>query len=128
MNQFEVQKTNSKTCGTPRIKLIDFAEILSALPKSQRDKLIADYDMRSFKKIFDDGGMMQTIEVFLACGMNISRTARILYMHRNTLIYKLNAIRKLTGLDLREFDMAATFKLLHTLYILNNRGIYDNKN
>ena len=128
MAQFEVQKTNSKTCGNPQIKLIDFAEILSALPKSQRDKLISDYDMRSFKKIFDDGGMMQTIEVFLASGMNISRTARILYMHRNTLIYKLNAIRKLTGLDLREFDMAATFKLLHTLYVLNNRGIYENKN
>lgn len=128
MDKFEVKKTNSKKLGGPQIKLVNFAEILSALPKSQRDKLIADYDMQPLKKIFDDSGMMQTIEVFLASGMNISRTARILYMHRNTLIYKLNSIRKLTGFDLRDFNMAATFKLLHTLYVLNNRGIYENKN
>lgn len=102
----------------PAIKLVGFEEVLSQLPKSQREKLISGYDLRNLAKIFEDGGLMQTIEAFLNGGMNVSHTARILYMHRNTLIYKINAIKKLTGLDLRDFNMAVTFKILHTLYIL----------
>ena len=120
MNNTEIQKVNSNKSSAPQIKIMDFGEILSSLSKSQREKLIADYDMTKLKKVFGDSGMMHTIEVFLASGMNISRTARILYMHRNTLIYKLNSIRKLTGLDLRDFNMAATFKMLYTLSALNN--------
>lgn len=121
MESFECQNNNtySKNAEQTQIKLMDFAEILSMLSKQQRENLIAGYDMDKFVKIFKDYGMMQTIEVFLQSGMNISRTAKILYMHRNTLIYKLNSIRKWTGLDLRDFHMAATFKMLHTLYVLN---------
>lgn len=121
MERFEGQNINmySKNAELPQIKLMDFAEILSKLSRQQRENLIADYDLTKFIKVFKDGGMMQTIDVFLESGMNISRTAKILYMHRNTLIYKLNSIRKLTGLDLRDFHMASTFKMLHTLYVLN---------
>lgn len=102
----------------PPIKLIGLDEALSQLTKPQREKLISGYDIKNLAKIFEDGGMMQTIDVFLQNGMNVSMAARILYMHRNTLIYKLNAIKRLTGFDLRDFNMALTFKILHTLYIL----------
>ena len=122
MESLEVQNNNntySKNAEPPKIKLMDFAEILSALSAQQREKLLSEYDLTKFIKVFKDGGMMQTIDVFLESGMNISRTATILYMHRNTLIYKLNSIRRLTGLDLRDFHMAATFKMLHALYVLN---------
>lgn len=111
--------TYSKIAEHPAIKLIDIADMVNQLSKQQRDKLIAEYNMPALTKIFKDSGMMQTIEVFLQSGMNISRTAKILYMHRNTLIYKLNSIRKLTGLDLRDFNMAVTFKVLYTLYVFN---------
>ena len=50
--------------------------------------------------------------------MNVSETARVLYMHRNTLIYRLNKISNETGLDLRKFDMAVTFEILRVLYEL----------
>ncbi len=93
-------------------------EALSQLTKSQREKLIAGYDIKKFAKIFEDGNMMQTVNAFLANGMNVSRTARKLYMHRNTLIYKLNAVKKQTGMDLHDFGAAVTFTILHTLYIL----------
>ena len=102
----------------PPIRLIDFNEPLSQLTKSQREKLISGYDLKNLAKVFEDEGMMKTAEAFFNNGMNVSRTARKLYMHRNTLIYKLNAIIKLTGLDLRDFNMAVTFKILHTLYVL----------
>lgn len=100
------------------IKLIGVEDVLSLLTKTQREKLIAGYDIKNLAKVFEDGGIMQTIAAFLSNGMNVSRTARMLYMHRNTLIYKLNAIRKLTGLDLRDYNMAVTFSILHTLYML----------
>ena len=47
----------------------------------------------------------------------MSETARKLFVHRNTLVYRLEKIKKLTGLDLREFDDAITFKvaLMNTL-------------
>lgn len=96
----------------------DFTELVSALPKTFREKLTSGYDMKGFAKIFEDEEMMRTADAFLSCGMNISRSARVLYMHRNTLIYRLGTIRRQTGLDLRDFKDAVNFKLLHCLYLI----------
>ena len=104
--------------GSSGIKLIDLGDVMPLLTKSQREKLISGYDIKNLAKVFEDGGMMNTIKTFLDNGMNVSLTARILYMHRNTLIYKLKAIKRLTGLDLRDFGAAVTFKILHTLYVI----------
>ncbi|MDD4188497.1 MAG: helix-turn-helix domain-containing protein [Eubacteriales bacterium] len=51
-----------------------------------------------------------TIQKLFENNLNISETARLLYIHRNTLIYRLEKIKKATGLDLREFDDAVAFK------------------
>ena len=54
----------------------------------------------------------------------MSETARKLFVHRNTLVYRLEKIKKLTGLDLREFDDAITFKVaLMVKKYLASRGI-----
>lgn len=99
-------------------KKVNFAEVAAALPKSVREMLTSRFEMKNFAKIFEDQSMMQTVEVYLGCGMNISETARRLYMHRNTLMYRLNSIRKNTGMDLSRFGDAVTFSLLHYLYII----------
>ncbi|MBE6551230.1 MAG: PucR family transcriptional regulator [Ruminococcaceae bacterium] len=52
-----------------------------------------------------------TIQAFFENNLNVSETSRKLFVHRNTLVYRLEKIRKLTGLDLREFDHAITFKV-----------------
>jgi len=52
-----------------------------------------------------------TIQKFFENSLNVSETSRKLFVHRNTLVYRLEKIRKLTGLDLREFDHAITFKI-----------------
>ena len=52
-----------------------------------------------------------TIQCFFDNNLNVSETSRKLFVHRNTLVYRLEKIRKLTGLDLREFDHAITFKV-----------------
>ena len=51
-----------------------------------------------------------TIQKFFENSLNVSETSRKLFVHRNTLVYRLDKIKKLTGLDLREFDHAIIFK------------------
>lgn len=52
-----------------------------------------------------------TIQRFFENNLNVSETSRKLFVHRNTLVYRLEKIKKLTGLDLREFDHAIVFKI-----------------
>ena len=70
------------------------------------------------QEVFKDGSLdyldretLLTIQCFFENNLNVSETSRKLFVHRNTLVYRLGKIRKLTGLDLREFDHAITFKV-----------------
>ncbi len=58
-----------------------------------------------------DRETLTTIQAFFENNLNVSETSRKLFVHRNTLVYRLEKIRKLTGLDLREFEHAITFKV-----------------
>lgn len=58
-----------------------------------------------------DQETLETINRFFENSLNVSETSRKLFVHRNTLVYRLEKIRKLTGLDLREFDHAIVFKV-----------------
>ena len=59
---------------------------------------------------FDDETLM-TIDKFFENSLNVSETSRQLFIHRNTLVYRLDKIQKMTGLDLRVFEDAITFKI-----------------
>ena len=70
------------------------------------------------KEIFDgrspddfDEEMLSTINKFFENSLNVSETSRQLYIHRNTLVYRLDKLQKSTGLDLRVFEDAITFKI-----------------
>ena len=70
------------------------------------------------KEIFDDMSLedmdketIVTINKFFENSLNVSETSRQLYIHRNTLVYRLDKIQKTTGLDLRVFEDAITFKI-----------------
>lgn len=54
---------------------------------------------------------LTTVYTFFDNNLNISETARQLYVHRNTLVYRLEKIQKKTGLDVRVFEDALTFKI-----------------
>jgi len=58
-----------------------------------------------------DEEMLTTINKFFENNLNVSETSRQLFIHRNTLVYRLDKIQKITGLDLRIFDDAITFKI-----------------
>lgn len=70
------------------------------------------------KEVFKKGSIesldqetLFTIQKFFENNLNVSETSRKLFVHRNTLVYRLEKIKKLTGLDLREFDHAIIFKI-----------------
>ena len=70
------------------------------------------------KEIFDgkspdefDEETITTINKFFENNLNVSETSRQLYIHRNTLVYRLDKLQKSTGLDLRVFEDAITFKI-----------------
>ena len=54
---------------------------------------------------------MATVSKFFENNLNVSETSRQLYIHRNTLVYRLDKLQKMTGLDLRNFDDAIIFKI-----------------
>ena len=58
-----------------------------------------------------DRDTLDTVQRFFEYNLNVSETSRNLFVHRNTLVYRLEKIRKITGLDLRNFDQAITFKV-----------------
>ena len=58
-----------------------------------------------------DQETLDTINRFFENNLNVSETSRKLFVHRNTLVYRLEKIKKLTGLDLREFEHAIVFKV-----------------
>ena len=58
-----------------------------------------------------DDETLNTINKFFDNNLNISETSRQLFLHRNTLVYRLEKIQKSTGLDIRVFDDALTFKI-----------------
>ncbi len=63
-----------------------------------------------------DDETILTINKFFENDLNVSETSRQLFVHRNTLVYRLEKIYKLTGLDLRKFDQAIVFKVAMMVY------------
>jgi len=88
------------------------------------------------KEVFQEGSLesldaetLHTIQKFFENNLNVSETARQLYVHRNTLVYRLDKIKKITGLDLREFDDAIIFKvsMLVKRYLDRSDSLYINR-
>ena len=59
---------------------------------------------------------LETVKCFFGNNLNVSETARQLFIHRNTLMYRLEKVKKLTGLDVRIFDHAVIFKLAMVIH------------
>lgn len=107
----------SKECMTLGRKFDIKGEIYD-YTKMLFEKIVYNIDTKVKKELLDkfkdkfsifDNEMINTIEEFVNCGLNISDASRKLYIHRNTLIYRLDKIYKDTGYDIREFKQATVF-------------------
>jgi len=73
-------------------------------------------DILKYKLDKFDGEMINTIEEFVKADLNISEASKNLYVHRNTLIYRLDKIYKETGFDIRLFSQASVFVIAYLLW------------
>ena len=90
---------------------LGIGRLIYQLPMSLCDMFIKEVFGDSIPEILDDEEAMSTINKFFENNLNISETARQLYVHRNTLVYRLERIEKAIGLDIRKFDDAMTFRI-----------------
>ncbi|MBE5741840.1 MAG: hypothetical protein E7360_00770 [Clostridiales bacterium] len=93
-------------------------KMLEDLPKYKLQEFLEILEDPEAKSMFADGEMVTTAEEFLNTSLNVSETSRNLYMHRNTLMYRLDKIERATGLDIRKFQDAMTFRLIMILHKL----------
>ena len=70
-----------------------------------------------------DEEMLMTVNKFYNNNLNVSETARQMYVHRNTLVYRIERLREATGLDIRTFDDALTLKI--ALMVVNYTKYLD---
>lgn len=91
-------------------RYLGIGRLIYQLPMSLCEMFIQEVFGEEIPDIFNDE-TTTTIQKFFENNLNISETARQLYVHRNTLVYRLERLEKMIGLDIRKFDDAMTFKL-----------------
>ena len=91
-------------------------KMIEDIPKAELQTYLDILLDTSAQDILTDSEMMNTAEEFLNNSLNISETSRHLYMHRNTLMYRLDKIERSMGLNIRRFSDAVTFRIIMVLY------------
>ncbi len=89
---------------------LGIGRIIYKLPRTLCEMFLGEVFKKSPIDALDQE-TLETINRFFENNLNVSETSRKLFVHRNTLVYRLEKIKKLTGLDLREFDHAIVFKV-----------------
>ncbi len=104
---------------------LGIARLIYQLPTTLCEMFLREvFKQESVERL--DQETLFTIQRFFENNLNVSETSRGLFVHRNTLVYRLEKIKKLTGLDLREFDDAIVFKvaLMVKKYLSSNPAKY----
>lgn len=91
-------------------------KMLEDIPKAKLKEYLDILSGEESDVVFGDEDMLGTAEEFLDNSLNVSETSRNLFMHRNTLIYRLDKIEKATGLNIKNFSDAVTFRLITILH------------
>ena len=89
---------------------LGIARLIYQLPTTLCDMFLKEVFKRGSIESLDQETLF-TIQRFFENNLNVSETSRKLFVHRNTLVYRLEKIKKITGLDLREFEDAIVFKV-----------------
>ena len=98
--------------GVHSFKEFIMVKMLEDLPKFKLSEYLGMLLDPTAREVFDDKEMLLTAEGFFDSGLNVSETARKLYLHRNTLNYRLDKIEKATGLNIRKVSDAITFRII----------------
>ena len=89
--------------------------LLKDLDREKIKKYSSYMTMPNIQGILEDEELMKTADAFFENSLNISLTSKKIYMHRNTLVYRIEKIHKAIGLDIRKFEDAMAFKIVAIL-------------
>ncbi|MEI3605372.1 helix-turn-helix domain-containing protein [Pseudogracilibacillus sp. SE30717A] len=81
--------------------------VLHHIDRSTKDQLVQSI----LKDFYEDEEMLKTLEMFFSCNLNVSETAKKMYMHRNSLQYRIDKFINETGVNIQRFDEALAVKL-----------------
>ncbi|AHV95059.1 PucR family transcriptional regulator [Paenibacillus sabinae] len=98
---------------------LQLERLVNSIPDGRRRQLLAQFG--DYTTVLSDKEMLVTLETFFQMDCNVSETAKKLYIHRNTLLYRLDKIKQETGADVRSFGDAAIVKLTMLLYKVTKR-------
>ena len=90
--------------------------LFNMLPVSALAELKSKVFDNDFVLIMRDADLIQSVDSLFENNLNLSETSKKTFLHRNTLLYRLNKIQSATGYDLRNFSDAMSFKLLMLIY------------
>ncbi|MBR2988486.1 MAG: helix-turn-helix domain-containing protein [Clostridia bacterium] len=93
-------------------------KLLEKIPPKELAKCLGEIGERNISTVLADEELITTARAFLENSLNISETSRSMFIHRNTLIYRLDKIMKETGLDLRNYLDASVFNLIYSINFL----------
>lgn len=94
--------------------------IVSRLTSDEKVELSEKFLTSEMEKILRDNELVESVNAFFSNNLNISETSRNAFLHRNTLLYRIDKIYKKTGLNVRKFDDAIIFKILTIVYMKTN--------
>jgi carbohydrate diacid regulator len=106
----EVGKVFDTECSIINYENLGIGRLIYQLPTTLCEIFLSEVFKKNSIDSLDQETLF-TINKFFENNLNVSETSRKLFVHRNTLVYRLEKIKKLTGLDLREFDHAIIFKV-----------------
>ncbi len=96
---------------------LGIGRLIYQIPMSLCEMFIREIFGDEIPNVFSEENLV-TIQKFFENNLNISETARQLFVHRNTLLYRLERLEKSLGLDIRKFEDAMTFKI--AMMVLSN--------
>lgn len=91
-------------------------ELFSCLTLDEMAAIGDKYISEDITTVLKDNELIDCINAFFKNNLNISETSRNAFLHRNTLLYRIEKIYKTTGLNIRNFEDAMIFKLLSIIY------------
>ena len=90
--------------------------IIGCLNPDQRASVSEKFLTPEIVSVMKDKDLIECINAFFKNNLNISETSRNASLHRNTLLYRVEKIYKITGLNIRNFEDAMSFRLLTIVY------------